>query len=196
MGSGGWYDAWSAAPVRPRPAPPWQPDEAAVRRRVRQETAVCLAVPLAWAGLLVGRHGSDGGLTEDEFVGPVIWWSVVAVRLALLHVPGWRDGARRRLRDDVRVLRALRTHTDVGEAHRSAVSERARLRRWGIPVLVIGYPLVAGRLATALLPGDGGDVALVAALAAVYGAGLLVWPRQWREARRWLADPLPRGEDR
>ena len=64
-------------------------------------------------------------------------------------------------------------------------------------LLLVGYPVAVGLLVPALLgrdDADGWTVVLRSSLAVPYLVGLAVWPRLFREARRWPADPLPRRD--
>ena len=191
MTSDGWQRAWSTLPARPEPEPPWEPDEAALRRKARQDSLSALGVAaVLWALQVL--------LPDHAGVPYVVGWSVATgINLARMNAAQWRGRYRRQIRDQLRVDHALRAHVSIGRGDREHVSSCARWRRWRIPVLRVAGPLVAGLLTWAATAAERPTVWLVllAVLAAAYCHGLVVWPQQLRDARRWLADPLPR-EDR
>ncbi len=175
----------------------WEPADwsAVLRRRRRNE--------LAWlvVGVAVVITGVIGRAVLQR--SPSIWAIVIAVAVALTvvqvavsrYTARGSDAWEREARRACLVRHALRHHVSVGAADREHVTVSARRRRFWIPVLVVAVALslVPGLLAVSDEGVTRADVIFLVA----WATAICSWPlwlcfRTWRDAVRWLVDPLPR----
>jgi MFS family permease len=169
--------------------------DALVRRRRRALVVMSLGLVAVVAIFLAA-------LSVVEQAPPTLFaWILLGLVVVLAVGSLWPlRGAESRARWDertrrlVRVETALRQHVSIGEEDRDAVTAAAQGRRSMAGAAWFGYPLLAVFVAFLLfnstLPWP---AALVFTLLAVVlcALGLLHARRRDREARRWLAEPLP-----
>ena len=99
----------------------------------------------------------------------------------------------RETRQRVRVSHALRHHVGIGVADRALVTERARTLNTWSKVAFVGWPSLGVVFVAGVLDDRvPASLAVPVVLLSLLLVGRAV--RRARLARRWLADPLPRGE--
>ena len=199
MTDDGLQRAWADAPAERATEVGWAAaDWDAVLRRRRRAQWSRAGVLL----LLAVVVGPLMRLLVDRY--PRVSWGWLGLALVVAGMAGWsRFTARRHAawqeeaRQEIRVEHALRHHVSIGAADRELVNERAeRIDRWAWASLV-GWSLLVALSATILVISADGTAARIAfGFVGVLVCGGLVRAerRRMRWARRWLADPLTRGE--
>ena len=157
---------------------------------------MALAVP-AFAVVPVFRTVVRSRPLEREYAVPLLL--VVVTLLGGLH-PLVTAARRARWVEEtarqIRIEHALGEHVSIGAADRASVTERAEvvvsLSRLGL----VGWPLLALLACGVTLNADlprWAEVGYVAVVLLGCAGALATSRRRAREARRWLADPLPRN---
>jgi hypothetical protein len=116
------------------------------------------------------------------------WWTQFTAR--------GRERWERETRREVRIGHALRHHASIGAADRTLVTERAEKIDSLSGASLVGWPLLTALFVVPLVVVADNAVARIgiAAVGLLVGAALVRRNRRRvRQARRWLADPLPRG---
>jgi hypothetical protein len=176
---------------------PWEPPEGwAELLRRRRRDLVLYGVVLAAAAIALAVIGY--GVVRGSWGRAAAWSALLLLQAGGVTKPLWSRSARAAWEDDVRRRarrdHALRHHRSVGADHREDVTERAEeILSFGGAGLV-GWPLGAVVAAVVVVAADEPVLRIAAALAAVLAVVALVRSRRLiRQARRWLADPLPRS---
>lgn len=176
----------------------WEsPDWAAVLRRHRRRQAavgagmvafICVVVPLVRL------------VVQDRPLSLMYWlWLLITIiyvgeAISSRVTADGRAQWERETRQKVRISHAIRHHVGIGVRDRSLVTERARSIATWSKVAFVGWPLLAAALVARRLEVGDLPASLILLVSVVCLLLVARAVHRARQARRWLADPLPRDE--